>query len=140
MRRIAAVVAAGVSALLGCTSSTSCDCIGMPGHVVVTGTVRQADQAPATDAPVTIREYLGLSCGPEGDVPETATSVLGSAEADGEGRFEAEVFSSFGNGERCLRVTAVTEDDSARVWLRAPFLNEDEPPDTAEVVLTLGDS
>ncbi len=139
MMRVAAAVAVSVTALFACTSSASCDCPGMPGHVVVSGTVHQQDQEPAVEALVTIREYLGFTCGPDGDVPATATSVLGSAETDAEGTFLAEVLSA-GNGERCLRVTATTEDDSARVWIRAGFRNEDEIPDTAEVVLTLGES
>jgi hypothetical protein len=140
MMRVAAAIAGGISMLYACTTSASCDCPGMPGHVVISGTVRRSDQAPASEVMVTIREYLGLTCGPAGDVPEAATSVLGLAETDAEGRFVAEVFSSFGNGERCLRVTAVAEDDSARVWLPAPFRNEDETPDTTEVMLTLGEN
>ena len=139
-RRVLTHAALGVALLLACTPTEPCACPPARTSVVLYGDVRTADGAPAAGAAlqyVLARPNGGSNAGGlcvfdparnDADPP--------GASADADGRFRTQLFSVFGPGTRCLRVTASTAAGSAHVeGVVVPF--RQTRPDSIGLVLTL---
>ena len=130
--------ALGAMVLLACTPTEPCACPPARTSVVLYGTVRTSDGAPA--AGTTLHYLLAQPAGTaenlcQFDSPTDHPGPAG-ASADAAGRFRTEIFSVFSPATRCLRVSASGPTGTAQVdGLLVHF--RQRQPDSVGLVLTL---